>query len=172
MGWHCDTSYNNNGLFKHNSQVENTPVVIVTYGHDRTINWQRVVHSGKGWVRDKTWCRQSMKMNSDSYMLLHPVDEKPFYNHDLCLKSRYQHGNIRMKKNNQMSIAIVFRVVSTYNNYNINTNKMINKTLIDPKELEKQILKDIKRIEVYDQFEKINEFEKNIQQQYKSIRHL
>ena len=55
-----------------------------------------------------------------------------------------------MKQKDQMSIAIVFRVVSTYNNCNINTNKMINKTLIDPKDNKKEILKELKRAEVYD----------------------
>ena len=98
MGWHCDSSYNNDGSFKNISQVQNTPVIILTYGNNRTLKWQRVAHSSKGWVRDQNWTTQSMTMNDSSYMLLHPHDEKPHYNNLIGKKIRYQHGNVRMKK--------------------------------------------------------------------------
>ena len=98
MGWHCDSSYNKDGSFKNISQVQNTPVVILTYGNNRTLKWQRVAHSSNGWVSDQTWTTQSMTMNDSSYMLLHPYDEKPHYNNLIGKKIRYQHGNVRMKK--------------------------------------------------------------------------
>lgn len=97
MGWHCDASYNNDGLFKNIAQVENPLVIIVTYGHNRILNQQRVAHISKGWVADQTWSRQSTIMN-DLYILLHPSDEKLYYNDILGQKSRYHHGNIRLKK--------------------------------------------------------------------------
>ena len=83
MGWHCDSSYNKDGSFKNISQVQNTPVVILTFGNNRTLKWRRVAHSSKGWVRDQNWTTQSMTMNDSSYMLLHPYDEKHHYNNVL-----------------------------------------------------------------------------------------
>ena len=52
MGYHCDNTYNDKGIFlkSMNSHVENTPIVIISYGGQRTLNWRRVKRSfdGKG----------------------------------------------------------------------------------------------------------------------------
>ena len=45
MGWHTDVKHNNKGeyLSSMNSQVEDTPTVIVTLGHDRLLHWRRIL---------------------------------------------------------------------------------------------------------------------------------
>ena len=47
MGYHCDSTYNDKGLFLRsmNSHVENTPVVIISNGGERTLNWQKINRS-------------------------------------------------------------------------------------------------------------------------------
>ena len=166
------SSYTNDGSFKNISQVQNTPVIILTYGNNRTLKWQRVAHSSNSWVRDQNWTTQSMTMNDSSYMLLHPHDEKPHYNSLIGKKIRYQHGNVRMKKNDSMSIAIVFRVVSTYKTYNIGTNLMQNTAYNENNNNASETKKLIERQKVYDQLSKILLFEKNIRIQYNTIRNI
>ena len=47
MGYHCDNTYNDKGIFLQsmNSHVENTPIVIVSSGGERTLNWQKINRS-------------------------------------------------------------------------------------------------------------------------------
>ena len=61
MGWHCDAKYTLDGIFQtsKNSQVQNTPVIIVTYGNSRNLKWRRVYygrnkHGKMEWLEDKT----------------------------------------------------------------------------------------------------------------------
>ena len=114
-----------NGTYIKNPQVENTPVVIVSYGSNRILKWRRVFHTKLGWVEEKSWHQVSMTMNDKKFMLLHPIDEIPIVDYAINESIRYKHGNVRMKKHSGMSVAFVFRVVSTYNDYDVTTNTMI-----------------------------------------------
>ena len=50
MPFHCDTKYTKNGIYHNNGQVQNTPVVIVTYGDDHILNWRKVyLHDKNGY---------------------------------------------------------------------------------------------------------------------------
>ena len=44
MGFHCDNTYNIRGKYmeRANSQIENTPIVIVSFGHARLLHWERL----------------------------------------------------------------------------------------------------------------------------------
>ena len=43
MGFHCDNKYNVRGKYKcPNSQIENTPIVIVSFGHARVLHWGKL----------------------------------------------------------------------------------------------------------------------------------
>ena len=77
-----------------------------------------------------------------------------------------------MKKNDSMSIAIVFRVVSTYKTYNIGTNIMQNTAYNENNNNASETKKLIERQKVYDQLSKILLFEKNIRIQYNTIRNI
>ena len=62
LGFHCDVSYTNKGTYKtkQNSQIENTPTVIFTFGDDRVLRWRRkkliLQKNGyKAWATDKEW---------------------------------------------------------------------------------------------------------------------
>ena len=45
MGFQCDNTYSLNGIYSKcgNSQLENTPVVIVSFGESRTLHFQKMV---------------------------------------------------------------------------------------------------------------------------------
>lgn len=58
-------------------------------------------------------------------MLLHPVNKIPIFNQTSKLYASYEHGNMRIKRNSVLSIVFVFCVVSTYNMYDIRTNRII-----------------------------------------------
>jgi len=81
----------------------------------------------------------SMTMNDKKFMLPHPIDEIPIVDYVINESIRYEHGNVRIKKDSGMSVAFVFRVVSTYNDYDITTNTMIPpKIKFSKKQIEKE----------------------------------
>ena len=161
-----------NETYIKNPQVENTPVVIVSYGSDRILKWRRVFHTTLGWVEDKSWHQMSMTMNDKKFMLLHPIDEIPIVDYAINESIRYEHGNVRIKKNSGMSVAFVFRVVSTYNNYDITTNTMIPpKIKFSKKQIEKEIENVIKREKLYDNFTTKSKLQYILQTEYNKIRH-
>ena len=66
-----------------------------------------------------------MLMSDASYMSLHPLDEVPrHFKNKHCLY-RYQHGKVKIEDPESFSVAFVFRVVSSYQKYNVITNRMV-----------------------------------------------
>ena len=45
MGYHCDNTYTLNGIYSKcaNSQLENTPIIIVSFGESRTLHFQKII---------------------------------------------------------------------------------------------------------------------------------
>ena len=149
MGYHCDNTYNDKGIFSKstNSYVENTPIVIVSYGAERILNWQKMNRSvdqngKKIWLKDSSFSN-TMKMNENSIVIINPLDENPHTigNSDVIVK--YQHGKVLVKESDSMSFGLVFRVVDLYYKYNPNTNIMLpligNKT---KKEEDKSLIRE------------------------------
>ena len=131
--------YNNEGKFlkKSNSQIENTPIVIVTYGESRRLHWRRmkriIKFNGKyEWILDTSWS-ETMEMNNEYFLIINPKDEKPHYYCNGETTVKYQHGNVTFT-GNTISFALVFRVVSEYCMYAKQTNCMINCHTNDVKE--------------------------------------
>ena len=131
MGYHCDNTYNDKGMFLHsmNSHVENTPIVILSYGGERTLNWRRVNRSldGKGkkiWMKDNSFST-SMNMNENSLVVINPFDEKPHNIGNSPVLIKYQHGKVEVKSNQNISFGLVFRVVDYSYCYNPLNNVMI-----------------------------------------------
>ena len=59
MGFYCDNTYSLQGQYSKytNSQVENTPIVIVSFGDKRVLHWERldrkINNKGKiGWSKE------------------------------------------------------------------------------------------------------------------------
>ena len=71
-----------------------------------------------------------------------------------------------------MSVAFVFRVVSTYNDYDITTNTMIPpKIHLSQKKIDKEIENVIKREKLYGNFTTKNKLQNILQTEYNKIRH-
>jgi len=128
MGWHTDSKYDKNHKFSEskNSQVQNAPVVIVSYGTHRGLHWRRVVLTKDGRKEDKSWNKMIMLMSETSYMLLYPLDEgvpRQFkHRHGAYW---YQYGKVKIEDPESFSVAFVFRVVSSYHKYDVLTNRMV-----------------------------------------------
>ena len=76
MGFHCNNTYNLQGEYSKyaNSQVENTPIVIVSFGDERVLHWERVErkmnNKGKiGWGKDNSFSNK-MVTNQCQIVLL------------------------------------------------------------------------------------------------------
>ena len=63
MPFHCDTKYTKNGIYHNNGQVQNTPVVIITYGDDHILNWRRVSLHDEKWIPDQSYANLPMILN-------------------------------------------------------------------------------------------------------------
>jgi len=183
MGWHCDAKYTLDGIFQtsKNSQVENTPVIIVTYGNCRSLKWRRVYYGpnkqGKmEWLEDKTWTKVEMSMSNTSFLLLNHADEIPIRHPTSKIPYRFEHGNIRVHKEEGFSVAMVLRVVSTFHYYDIKTNIMINNVKYssnakDKKRKERADSKRIQRVNMYENCTDKVGFHKSLSHQYLKIRH-
>ena len=130
LGYHCDVSYSNKGTYQtlQNSQIENTPTVIFSFGDDRVLRWRRkklmLQKNGyKAWVTDKEW-NDCIQMNDCSLTVINTIGECPQYCTELETMVKYQHGVAKVETNH-FSIGYVFRPVNSVKNYYISTNKMV-----------------------------------------------
>ena len=82
MSFCCDLKYNDEGNFIpwSNSQVDNTPTVIVTFGDNRKLHWRclKKISKTNGWVTDTTW-KHSTAQDNNHILLLNPIDENLIY---------------------------------------------------------------------------------------------
>ena len=129
LSYHCDNTYTSSGKFckKMNTQTENTPTITITMGDDREINYRRRYSDEGKWNIDKSFTHTEI-MKHGTIGIVHPNDEKPFLmkinnKERLC---QYQHGNIRVPLG-KLSIALVFRHVSTYSEFCVKTHKRLFK---------------------------------------------
>ena len=60
MPFHSDTKYTKNGIYHNNGQVQNTAVVIITYGDDHILNWRRVSLHDEKWIPDQYFANLPM----------------------------------------------------------------------------------------------------------------
>ena len=183
MGWHCDAKYSLDGVFesKKNSQAPNTPVIIVTYGNNRYLKWRRVYygpnkHGKMVWIQDKSWVKQEMCMGNLSFLILSHADEIPKRHPGSNTPYRFEHGNIRVNKEEGFSVAFVLRIVTTFHYYDIITNIMITnvKYSVSAKDVLRKNKNDIRRKErenMYDNCQDKVGFHKTLSKQYLRIRH-
>ena len=170
MAWHCDTKYNSNGHYINKGQVINTPVVIITYGHDHILNWRRVINSNNKWVRDQTFHNIPMILNDEAFMLLHPFDEIPHKSSHSNDYLRYEHGNVQLPHNDGMSVSLVLRVMSTHHFYDDKNNQMMHQTDDTNMSLTK-ISNEIKKAKLYEKIKEVQKFDNMMKSCYRKIRH-
>ena len=145
MGFHCDNTYSLNGIYSKcgNSQIENTPIVIVSFGESRSLHFRKMSFTqtdktSKKWSKDPQFI-QKMLLNSKNIIILHPCDEKPHCIGGSNVHVKYQHGNVLVKSPHKMSFALVFRVVQRYELYNTLNNTLVTNFDTDmEKDIEKQ----------------------------------
>ena len=130
MGWHCDGKYSLSGKFKKNSngQGYNTVVAIFTIGSDGFVQWRMRMtkknEKGRTCYTINSDFQLQALLESGSIFILNPRDEMP---HDLNgskYKVHYQHGNVRITKE-QTSVAFVFRVSPHACTCNATTNAVV-----------------------------------------------
>jgi hypothetical protein len=123
LGFHTDCEYTAKGQFvASNSQKENTPAVILTLGDARTLYMKkRKVGSNGSWMNNKDEKIHEYLLRSGSIFVLDPADEVP--RRRGCVGeafSQFQHGGVKLDKG--LSMAIVFRTVSTKAKINLLKN--------------------------------------------------
>ena len=57
--------------------------------------------------------------------MLHPLDEVPRHFKHRHSVYRYQHGKVKIEDPESLSVAFLFRVVSSYHKYDVLTNRMV-----------------------------------------------
>ena len=128
MSFHCDNTYSPSGKFstRMNTQLEDTPTITLTLGSPRVLKFQRRFVGDKGtWEIDPSFTHHET-LSHGTVSIVHPDDERPFEMKigGKTRKVQYQHGNIRVGKN-QMSIALVFRHVTTHCKFDRASNKRL-----------------------------------------------
>ena len=65
-------------------------------------------------------------MSNNSFLLLNTIDEIPFFNTGVSVNKpfKFEHGKIKINKEEEFSISFVFRVVSSFHSYDVRTNML------------------------------------------------
>jgi len=128
LGKHCDCTFSvHNGKFipSANSQAKNTVTVIYSLGGERELTWSRRRRENGHWQYD-SWST-NYQLTKDTVTIIHPDDEDPELPLSSNVSYQYQHGCSGVKNDN-FSIALVFRVVTSIRAYDLKTNIMIANT--------------------------------------------
>lgn len=124
---HTDCVYSpHDGKFKKqsNSQVENTPALIYSVGDERILNFKRRGMSKAGTWEDDGSFGASYHLNSDTATIINSLDEDPLSYKNVSKHSQYQYGGVKVN-GTKLSFGLVFRVVSSEESYNLDTDTMI-----------------------------------------------
>ena len=113
-----------------NSQIENTPIVIVSFGHSRVLHWEKIysqksINEKSEWLKDESFMKQ-MVMDDNNIVILNCSDEIPHKNIHCGKICKYRHGNVSVQGKNKISFSLVFRVVQKYAHYNVYNDTMIS----------------------------------------------
>jgi hypothetical protein len=124
LGFHCDTEYTAKGEFvSNNSQKQNTPVVVLTLGDERTLHMKKRFAASDGtWINNENEKKtHAFVLTDESIFVLHPDDEvpRPRGYSDGSL-SQFQHGGVNVTEG--LSVAIIFRTVTTKADMHITRN--------------------------------------------------
>jgi hypothetical protein len=125
IGYHCDAEYNAKGEFaRNNSQKQHTPVVVLTLGDERTLHMKkRKVGQNGSWTKSENEKVYDFLLSNGSLFVVDPDDEIPkTRGHQNQGLSQFQHGGFEVKKG--LSIAIIFRTVTTMAKIHVTDNTM------------------------------------------------
>lgn len=142
LSFHRDQQYSADGKFMHNSnsQKENSFTCILTVGDSRELEFALFCHEKD----ENTKCKRvkrlgefakRFKLSHGSLFILHFDDEKPLIRelYEDMSTSFFKHGNVMFGGQNEMSIALVYRVTSQSISVYKNTGKHYVKKTEDTK---------------------------------------
>ena len=125
LGFHCDQIYSKKGEFlvHMNSQEQWTPVVIASFGATRKLTFKLVDVNDK--KKNKTAIANFVvEMKDGDVFLLCPADEYPtkYITRSIC---KWTHGVDALEKDDDFSVAMMFRVATNTVQVNRSSNKKI-----------------------------------------------
>ena len=139
MGIHSDCTYNTKDTkfdLKRNSQLINTPTVVLSLGDARTLKWKRrhlipklcKTKGGKSKVRnvwhdDPLWDTR-FELEDNTVTIINPGDENPRSDKNDYMRSQYMHGGVSVT-GNKLAYGLVYRRVVGRARYDNATNRMI-----------------------------------------------
>ena len=112
MGFHYDNTYNVRGKYLEcsNSQIEKTPVVIVSFGHARVLHWE-ILHTNKSstgkleWVKDLSFMKR-MIMDENNIVIVNCSDEILHQHYSCGTICKYRHSNVSVNEYDKMSFPL------------------------------------------------------------------
>lgn len=122
LGWHCDISHNRKGnsfeVKKGQSQVQDTPTIVLTIGCERHIQFGLREHNGNVFLKPKSVA--SMALEDGDVFILHSNDEYVKSRGYPPKPGQFQHcvkGNRESNEPPYLSIALCFRQCSITKNF-------------------------------------------------------
>lgn len=129
LGFHTDNVFSTTGTFNKNknTQRENTPTCVLTLGSTRQLHFQKQWNDIDKKTNKRKWhelTRRRIELDDNSLFVLHPEDECPQYLGNI-LKTRWRHGVPNFNQQGALSVALVFRTVTTTIDTTPNSNQQL-----------------------------------------------
>ena len=126
LSFHCDSTYDVKGNFKTtgNTQLEKSPVLVMTLGDSRELNFRLRVVLGNKW-KITNINLPSITLPHNSLFILHYRDEVPTEREDSRCLSQITHGGIKVQGEKTLSLALCFRAVTKKRSYDPTSNRLI-----------------------------------------------
>jgi hypothetical protein len=122
VDWHVDVSRNADGIpYTNNSQVPNTPVAIVTFGHTKTLEMRK--HASPTQFQDTSTVH--FQQANSSVFVLDGRDE--------CVRNGFHWRHRSMATGNaksnshEVTFSFLFRITQMMHEVNVHDNTMVNK---------------------------------------------
>ena len=123
VDWHVDVSRNADGIpYTNNSQVPETPVVILTFGHTKTLEMRK--HTSPTTFQETSTVH--FQQGNASVFVLDGRDERVRNGYHYRHKSRAT-GNAK-NNSHEITFSFLFRITQMMHEVNVNDNTLVNKT--------------------------------------------
>ena len=121
MQFHTDIFNRGNGDYNQlsNSQHEDIPAIIYSFGDNRVLKWCRRHDTNGKWQKQCPDWSYSISLISDSIAIINPNDERPTPRDGNPYNTQYQHGNVSVTQN-KLSFVLIFRVIDTVGGSDVN----------------------------------------------------
>ena len=121
LSYHNDCIWDNDNKWQanKNTQQMNTPTYSVTVGHSRILRMRRFI-PGIGFVGPV----YEIILEHGDLFILDPRDEMMMMSGDNH-KSKWKHGDIKVKREDGLSIGLIFRTVTAKQQFDLVTGKFV-----------------------------------------------